>query len=150
MLRKLNINPTQVFSYVLFGLSFVILLMAFLLTRNVDVLQNLKLTNPPGEIHAGQTVIVTTSFVKVRDVVGESTRYIECQTKDGIPIRYIVNTAKANRPIGKGGTGIQVEIPNSIPNVPTKCHFSISVEYHVYPWRTVNETANSPDFTLLP
>lgn len=147
---KLNLSRVQLLSYALFTLSAVILLMSFLLTMNVTVLKDWKLSVPAAEIHAGDTVTLVSAYTKVRDVTGKSVRYIECQNANSVYIRYPLNEAVANRQKGSGGTGVVVKVPESIPNLPTICKFTIAITYDVYPWRKVNVSNSTNEFQLLP
>lgn len=146
------VKPTgiQVFSYALFALSAVILFASFLLTMNITVIKDWKLSVPIADIHAGDTVTLVSQYTKVRDVTGTSVRYIECQNSNHIYIRYPLNEAVANRAAGHGGTGVVVKVPETIPALPTTCKFTIALEYDVYPWRKVNISQSTQSFQLLP
>lgn len=143
-------NKTQVFSYALFALSAAVLFASFMLTMNITVLKDWRLSTPAADIHAGDTVTLVSQYTKVRNVTGKSVRYIECQNSQHIYIRYPLNEAVANRAAGRSGTGIVVKVPETIPNLPTTCKFTIAIEYDVYPWRKVNVSQSSNEFQLLP
>lgn len=145
-----TLNKTQVLSYSLFALSAVILLVSFMITMNVQVLDKWVLRVPTNEIHAGDTVTLVSEYTKVRDVSGKAVRYIECENRQHTYIRYPLNEAVANRASGTGGTGIVVKVPETIPDIPTKCKFTIAITYDVYPWKKVYETNSSNTFQLLP
>lgn len=146
---KLHLSRVQLFSYALFTLSAAILLMSFLLTMHVTVLKDWKLSAPTAEIHAGDTVTLVSAYTKVRDATGKSVRYIECQNNNHVYIRYPLNEATANRSKGNGGTGIVVKVPESIPDLPATCKFTIAITYDVYPWRKVNVSNSTAEFQLL-
>lgn len=149
-LPQVRLSRTQVFSYSLFVLSALILVASFMLTMNITVLKDWKLSVPAAEIHAGDTVTLVSEYTKVRDVTGRSIRYIECQNQQHIYIRYPLNEAVANRGSGTAGTGVVVKVPDSIPYLPTTCKFTIAIEYDVYPWRKVDISNSTNEFTLLP
>jgi hypothetical protein len=116
----------------------------------IDVLKDWRLELPKQDIHVGDTIIVDSLYTKLMQVSGESTRYLECKNKNGIYIRYELNKAVANRGAGTSGTGVELVMPNTVPNVPATCRINITIEYNIYVLRTVIETANSKEFTLLP
>ena len=121
-----------------------------MLTTNIVVLKDWKLSTPTQDIHAGDTVTLISEYTKVRNVSGKSVRYIECQNSDRVYVRYPLNEAIANRGSGSGGTGVVVVVPTTIPNLPATCKFTIAIEYDVYPWRKVNVSNSTNEFTLLP
>lgn len=151
-LRQHRFNSTVITAYILFFLAggIVTLSGVFLLTHSVDVLQNWVLMLPAGDIHEGDTVTLSSQYTKVRSVSGVATRYIECKNPTRLIIRYPLNTAVADRALGNSGTGITLALPDTIPNTPTQCRFSINVLYHIYPGRDAVEFVASKWFTLLP
>lgn len=151
-IRSRKFNATILSAYVLFFLAGGILTLStvFLFTNNVDVLKNWVLVLPNQDIHEGDTITIASQYIKVRAVTGVATRYLECQNTQGISIRYPLNNAVADRAPGNTGTGITIKVPNTIPNPPAKCRFSINVLYHIYPLKNVTEFVASKWFTLLP
>jgi hypothetical protein len=138
-------------SYVLFAISLGIIITAFAFTMNVDVLKDWHLTLPNGAIHAGDTILVESTYTKVRPVNGTAVRYLECENATNSYIRYPINQAVADRaPGSRTGTGISIVIPESVPDLPAKCRISVLIKYPVYPWRTVSEYNATQSFTLLP
>jgi hypothetical protein len=141
----------NIISYVLFGVSALILAGVISLTMNVDVLRDWKITLPPGDIHVGDTVVLQSTYTKLRSITGTATRYLDCINGGGTNVRYPINEARADRaPGSRTGTGVILKIPTVVPNLPAKCRISIVVAYKVYPWRTVTEFQSSREFTLLP
>ena len=139
-------------SYILFAASAVVLVVLVAFTMQVDVLKNWKLELPSGPIHAGDTIVVQSTYTKVRAVTGVATRYLECASVQGAFIRYPINQATADRAPGVSiGTGVVLKIPETVPGLPAQCRISINVRYQVYPWRAVTEfTSTNGTFILLP
>lgn len=137
-------------SYALFILSGAMALATITATLSVDVIKNWKLTLPPSEIHAGQTIVVQSEFTKLKAVKGIARRSVECVNIRGVYLKYLLNEAVAEAPPGRGGIGMVLKMPTDVPNLPTKCRISVNVDYQVYPWRTVTEFVRSADFDLLP
>jgi hypothetical protein len=145
-----NASRVQLVSYFLFAASFLILLASAYMTFNVDVLKNWKLTLPEQKIYAGDKITVQSVYTKTMNVKGESVRYLDCQNKDDITIRYPLNQAIADRAARAGGTGVVVVMPDTVPDLPAKCRVSIVIDYPVFPWRHVIETNETEEFTLHP
>lgn len=143
-------SKTAIVSYILFGIAGGMMLFSISMLARVDVLDNWRLVLPAGEIHAGDTVVVQSLYEKKLDVTGKATRYIECKTKNGLYVRYPVSTATANRPSGVAGTGIVFTAPEVIPDLPTTCKFTITIDYEVLAFRHVIESQSSAEFQLLP
>jgi hypothetical protein len=152
-LPQLNFSSTQVVSYCLLALSALLLLACVYMTYSIDVVTDWKLSLPEKKIHVGDTVVVASTYKKLRDVTGEASRFLDCNTKQGVSIRYPVNKASASRGASdhrQTGTGIVLVIPNTIPDLPTKCRIAVSIDYPVLPWRHVIENNETKDFTLYP
>lgn len=148
---KLSIpNKTKLASYVLFVFSAVVLGFSIYFTTNIHVLDNWTLEAPAGPLHAGDAVVLISKYTKLKDVDGTAKRYIECRNDNNVFIRYQLNEALADRAAGAAGTGIPVKIPSNIPNLPTTCRFSISIEYHVLPFKPTPEKNQTKEFHLLP
>jgi hypothetical protein len=141
-------SGTQIASYVLFFLSALILGGTVFANLNADVLKNWRLVLPEQQIRVGDEVVVQSLYEKVRNSRGVSVRYIECRNETGVFIRYPISEAVANRDVGKAGTGVVFVVPSTIPNIPAKCRFNITIDYEVYRWRHVIESTNSAEFTL--
>ena len=141
----------NVISFVLFAISAVILASVVAFTVNVDVLEDWKLKLPPGDIHVDDTVVVESTYTKLREVTGKAVRYLECVNTAGAIVRYPINEARADRaPGSRTGTGVIIKVPAVVPVLQAKCRISINVTYQVYPWRTVVEFQSTDEFTLLP
>ena len=145
-----GLSKTQITSYILFMVSGLILLATIYMNIKVDVLKDWRLVLPQQEIRIGDTIVVQSLYTKTMNVTGESIRYIECKTSNGVYIRYPVSEAKANRAAGTSGTGVPIVVPETIPNVPTRCRINITIDYEIYLLRHVVESANSDEFELLP
>lgn len=145
-----NLTKTRVVSYVLFVLSGVILAVAIYMNMSIDVLDNWRLVLPKQEIHAGETIVVQSLYEKKLSVTGKATRYVECENRPGVFVRYPVSEAIANRGAGKTGTGIEILIPDNIPSLPATCKITIVIDYEIAFWRHVIEQNSSATFTLLP
>ena len=143
-------SVTAITSYVFFTASIGIAAFSVMMLANVDVLSNWRLVLPEGKIQAGDTVVIQSYYEKKMEVTGVATRYIECKTDKGFFVRYPVSSAVANRPPGVSATGIVVEVPDVIPDLPATCKFSIAIEYEVLKFRRVVESNSSPEFLLLP
>lgn len=144
----LNLRGMQLLSYSLFLLSLCIVVFAFLALQKVDVITNWKIIVPKESFKTGETVVLKSEYTKVRDVQGKSVRYIECQNRNKIWVRYPLNEAVANRGSGSGGTGIVVKIPETIADLPTTCKFTIVIDYEVFSWKHVLEVNSSNTFKL--
>lgn len=143
----------NIISYSLFLISAGMIVVVVLLTRNMQVLANWKLTLPTGPIRVGDTIVVASTYTKLRQVTGSSTRTIECAYGKGIYISTPLDKAIANRAPGKTGTGIVVKIPAALTGVkalPDPCHICVSISYPVLPLRTVSYFKCTKDFNLLP
>lgn len=126
------------------------LIMVYILVVPTEVLKDWTITVPEGDHYVGDTMPVVYHYTKVMNVSGTAKRYIECRTIGATYTRYPLSEAEANHTAGtRTGTGLFVTIPN-IPQVPTKCHITISVVYTVYSFKKQNESAQSKDFTVLP
>lgn len=143
-------NKATFLSSIFFTLSVLILTATAIGVARLDVLEDFYIVVPEQRIAVGEEVIIESRYNKIRDVTGESTRYIECKTKDGIPLRYELSKAEANRSATKGGVGISMIAPSNIPDLPAQCRYTIIIEYDVLPFKHVFESANSEWFTLYP
>jgi len=140
----------HILTYVLFGLSLLVLTGTLYFISTIKVLDEWTISIPSGDIHVGDTVVIQSVYNKVRETGGESVRYIQCENRSGLWIRYELNRATANRQKGKGGTGIVLTVRRDIADVPTTCKFTINIRYDVLPFRSVYVTNNTREFTLLP
>ena len=148
---KLHITKTNVITFGLPILSLAILATTFYLLSNVKVLENWKLIGPTNDVHVGDTVVVQSTYNKVRDASGESVRYITCKNRSGVWIRYELNRATSDRAKGVGGTGIPLTIRRDIADVPATCKFDIAIKYDgVLPFKSVNVYQSTKNFLLLP
>ena len=128
---KLHIpSSTRLVSYVLFLISFAILGATAAYTLNVRVLANWQLILPKQPIHAGDPVTIQSSYTKLRPVTGVASRYLDCKNESGAIIRYPINQATADHAPGTStGTGVVVQMPTTIPDLPADCRFSINIRY---------------------
>lgn len=148
-----RLRIANLLSYMLFVFSLLLIVFVFIFTRNIQVLSNWNLTLPSGDIHVGDTIVVASTYVKLRQVDGSSVRSIECQSTKGIYISTPLNKAIANRAPGKTGTGIVATIPSKLSGItalPDACHICVSLTYPVLPLKTVSYFHCTKDFTLLP
>lgn len=148
----MTISRTNLIAYGLFALSLLILAGTAYFMFNIKVLENWTLTVKQADIHVGDTVIVESTYTKLRTTGSDSeaTRYIICKNSSNVWVRYEVSRATANRAAGKGGTGIPITIRRDIADVPTTCKFSIVISYKVLPFRTVVVANESNEFLVLP
>jgi len=150
-LKNINLpSKTRLISHSLFALSIVIFGASFLMTRQIDVIKDWVITFPQEELHAGDEVIIQSTYTKVRDAKGTAKRYIECESKPGVFIRYELNEAVADRQMGTTGTGIPVKIRSDIPELPTTCKFCIAINYRILPLLDTLESNCSNTFKLYP
>lgn len=120
----------------------------YLFVAPINVLSNWRIVAPAGNYHVGDTVIVQSLFTKLRSVDGVSHRSLICTGAQGSSVAYPVNQAVANHAAqSKAGVGIPIIVP--LVPVPTKCKLAISIEYKVYPFRTVTEFATSNSFNVV-
>lgn len=146
-----NINFTRIFTKLLIVASLVVLASTAYFVVKLDVLVDWRIEIPTAtEYHAGDTIVVESIYTKLRQVEGEARRYVECETRPGVYVSYLVNEVPADRRAGSGGTGIEIPIPRGIANLPTDCRIRISIDYPVLPFRHVTEVATSDTFRLLP
>lgn len=143
-------TKTRVVSYLLFALSGFILAAAFYMNASIDVLENWRLILPTQSLHAGDTVVVQSIYNKKLNVTGEATRYIECESRPGVFVRYPISVSPANRGTGNTGTGIELKIPANIPSLPATCKITVIIDYEIALWRHVIESNSSHTFTLHP
>lgn len=120
----------------------------YLFVAPMPVLKNWRIVAPAGNYHVGDTIIIQSLFTKLRPVDGVAHRSLECTGAQGADVAYPVNIATANHVAqAKAGVGIPIVIP-LIPT-PTKCRLAISIEYKIYPFRTVTEFATSNQFNVV-
>ena len=132
-------------------LTVLVLLVSYMLFWPVDVIKdgswNIKVQ---GDVHYQNDILnVSSTYTKLREVIGTSRRYLDCKNEQGVFVRYEINAAEANRKAGSRGTGIKMGIPQEIPT-PTECRVAISIRYEVYPLRSHTEYNESDLFKLLP
>lgn len=146
-----RLRVANVVLYVLSGSIITASLTAgYLFIAPVDVLRDWRIVLPQQAIHAGDEITVQSIYTKVRNVTGHATRYIECDNKAGVSVRYQLNEAIANRGAGHQGTGIVLKIPDDIPDLPALCRISTAVDYPVYSFRSHYEYTASDPFPLQP
>lgn len=120
----------------------------YLFIAPINVLQNWRVVAPTGNYKVGDTIIVQSLFTKLRPVDGVSHRSLVCTGAAGASVAYPVNAAVANHPAAhKAGVGVPIVIP--LVPTPTKCKLAISIEYKVYPFRTITEFATSNSFNVV-
>lgn len=145
-------NRLRALNAVLYALSGAIviasLVVSYLFIAPVDVLKDWQIILPDNELHVGEEVVLQSQYTKLKPVKGTAVRYVECENDRGIFIRYPLNEATADRAPGLGGTGIVVKLPETVPDLPARCKFSIVIVYRVYPFRDVTEFVSSKEFTL--
>lgn len=137
----------------LFTASAAILIGVVYFAMNIEVIKDWTLTLPNQDIHTGDTIVVASRYMKLKQVKGTSQRSIECQSTPGIFVSYPLNKVTANRAAGKTGTGIIVTIPTKmagINNPPDTCHICVALSYPVLPGRNVPYFKCTKNFTLLP
>lgn len=136
----------------LFAMSAAILIGVVYFAFNIQVLKDWRLTLPSGPIHAGDTIVVASTYTKLRQVTGTSMRTLECEARPDVFISTPLNKVSANRSPGTTGTGVLVTIPNQIQGIttlPDTCRVCIALTYPVLPGRTVPYFKCTVDFTLL-
>lgn len=123
-------------------------LAVYLFLVPAPVLRDWHVTAPTGNFRVGDTIIVQSLFTKLRPVDGVSHRTLICNHRGGSEVAYPVNDAVANHRAQSGaGVGIPVTIPLVV--TPAKCKLAISIEYKVYPFRTVTEYGTSNSFNVV-
>lgn len=132
-------------------LSVFILLVGYIAFWPVDVLQNWVLEMPGKSFTAGQSINVVSQYDKVREVEGVSHRYVSCDDRRGINVRYEINSARADRTSGLNkGTGVPITFPLIVPDLPAQCRFSISICYDINILKQHCEFNETGFFTLNP
>lgn len=126
------------------------LYIAYVVLFPVNVLDDWTLTLSGKDYYLGDTLTIESSYKKNVNAKGTSTRYLECRNSNNVFVRYQLNEATGDKPASRSSTGIIVKIPAVIAEVtlPTKCYFSISVVYDLYPRRAEPEYARTEEFTL--
>jgi hypothetical protein len=149
---KRSVSRANLIAYTLTTLSVGILITTSYFLLNIKVIENWKLTVKQTDIHVGDTVVLESTYHKLRTTGSdsESIRYIICRNREKVWVRYELNRATANRAVGVGGTGIPVTIRRDIADVPTTCKFNIVISYKVLPFRTVVVTNDSNEFLVQP
>lgn len=152
MFKKINsLSATRLATYGLLVFALFTFAATVYMTFNIDVLQEWRLELPKQDkIHVGDKITIASIYHKTMNVKGTSVRYLDCKNKDGIEIRYPLNQAVADRAPKKGGTGIVVVMPDTIPDLPARCRVAVVIDYPVLPWRHVIETEETREFTLHP
>lgn len=136
--------PLFVISLLLISLIFFLLLF-----WPITVLKNWSLIVPSGNYYPGDTVEVHSQSTKIRAAVPLAHRNIECKNSSGMYVSYhLADVQGVNNSVGHHSSQIPFIIPDTIPNLPTTCRFSIDVEYQLYPFRTINQYTASNTFKL--
>ncbi len=117
----------------------------------VDVLKNWTITVPNASYQAGDTITLRSQYTKVSGVSGKAFRYLECH-QNSVWVRYALQSAEANRPPSRAtqATGLVLELPSDLPNLPMTCRVTISIDYEIYSFRKFNEYNASNTFDLQP
>lgn len=146
------LNRMKVANAALYVLAIAILcataLATFLFIAPETVLKDWRVVAPTGNYHVGETIVVQSLFTKLKDVDGVSHRSLLCTDPQGATVAYMINDAIANHQAqSKAGVGVPVTIPLVV--TPTKCKLAISIEYKIYPFRTITEYATSNSFNVV-
>lgn len=133
-------------------MSILLLLSTAYSLSTITVLEDwrISINNDVNNIHAGDTVVIQSTYNKLHNTSGTATRYITCLNRSDLWVRYELNRATSNRGKGKGGTGIILVIRRDIADLPTKCKFEIAIEYEVMPFKKVNVHNQTQEFELKP
>lgn len=131
------------------AIVFMSILFAYVTIAPVDVLKNWHLTADKPSYAAGDTITVHSTFVKTRSVPGASFRYLECTNPSGSVVRYPIDQADGNRPASVGDVEILLHVPDTLPNLPAKCHVNVTVVYSIYSFRKATETNVTQDFMVV-
>lgn len=128
-----------------------LVLFGYILFGQVDVIQDDSWTISVDKTSyvEGDTIAATSEYTKLRQVSGESKRYLDCLNANGGEVRYPLNGAVADRVAGKNATGINLTVPE-VKEAPTKCHVTIVLRYEIFrPFRYHTEQKKSADFEIL-
>lgn len=143
-LKAVN-RAMYVLSAIIFSGTAIVL---YLLVSPIQVLSDWRVEAPSGSYHIGDIIVVQSIFTKLKDVHGVSTRTLVCDNLQGSTVSYPINSAAAvSVAKKKTGVGITIVIPEVV--TPAKCSVNISIEYKVYPFKTVTEFATSNQFNVV-
>lgn len=124
------------------------IVVVYLLVAPIRVLNNWRIIAPEGQFKIGDTIVVQSLFNKTREVDGMAHRTLICSNSSGAEVAYPINDAIANHQAqNKAGVGIPITIPLIV--TPSVCKLAISIEYKVYPFRTVTEYTTSNLFKVV-
>ena len=119
-----------------------------LILSPVDVLKDWRIS-VPDKVYVNKEFNVTSSSEKVRAVTGWSNRSIECKNTSGNYVNYPLSSAPANKKAGpKGTVDFPVQIPDTVPDLPSQCRYTTNICYDINVIRKFCEFAVSNDFTL--
>lgn len=124
-------------------------MVVFVLLWPFHVLEDWKLTVSQPQYFTGETVTVHSSVTKLRKSQPFAHRNVECKNASGVFVSYhLADVQGVNSNVGHLTSQIPFNIPDTIPDLPTTCRFSITATYHVFFIRTITEYSHSNDFTV--
>lgn len=124
------------------------LLVIYLKIVPVNVLMHWKLTVVSGTYYPGDTVSVHSEADKTKPITPLAHRNIECKSNGNFISYHLADVKGVNAKVGHISTYIDFDVPQTIPNLPTTCRFSISIDYKIDSFREVNEYTFSNTFTV--
>jgi hypothetical protein len=123
-------------------------LVLYALVIPITVLHDWRVVAPAGTYKVGQTIVIQSLFTKTKEVDGVSHRNLLCINPTNAEVAYPIDNAVANHQAAhNAGVGIPITIPLVV--TPTTCELQISIEYKVYPFRTVTQYATSNPFKVV-
>lgn len=135
------------------SVSFAIILsavvFAYISLVPIDVLKDWHYTIHKDTYSTGETILITSTYRKVRAITGNSRRYIYCKTPSGSYNRKELGDAPADRPPQAGTTDIYLSIPTDLPTLPTTCYIEVDIDYTIYTFRKFVETNRTAEFTVI-
>lgn len=93
------------------------------------------------EVKRGETITVTQSFCKTRNVGGEARTYF----RDGI--YFMINSFPTNQDAGCQEIDVSYTIPETLPYGEYQIYYVFN--YHITPFRDIQETEETLTFTVI-
>lgn len=122
----------------------VIAILVFNILRSVpvDVLQGWVLRTDKQSYGLNELVTITSTYNKVRDVTGTSTRKLVCGNQS-----YPINEAEGNKPPGRVSAKIKLIVPDDL-YLPQTCFIRVEVNYRIFGVRDFPEVGETNRFEI--
>lgn len=114
----------------------------------INVLRDWHIKTDKATYAPTDTIHVQSSSTKLRKASGDVNRTIECDSGRDSVVAYNLNVSEGSRKPGFSFSTYNLEIPDTVANLPATCRVVVSVKYQVLFIRHVVEYAVSNNFTI--